>query len=64
MSVPQNFILRCPKCRWAKMTTGLSEDLKSLREISTCASCGGGRKFRCPECGSIAKMTRVKGNSQ
>ena len=60
MSVPQNFILRCPKCRWAKMTTGLSEDLKSLREISTCSNCGKPRTFRCPQCSNLMKLTRIK----
>lgn len=58
----KNFILRCPKCRWARMSTGLSEDLKDLKEYSSCVNCGG-RKFRCPECGQIAKLARVKGNS-
>lgn len=59
----KNFIIRCPKCRWARMSTGLSEDLKDLREIKTCSNCGGARKFRCPQCGQIAKQTRIKSNS-
>ena len=33
--IPKNFILRCHKCRWARTSTGLTEDLKDLREIKT-----------------------------
>ena len=58
----KNFILRCPKCRFARMSTGLSEDLKDLREIVTCSNCGGPRKFRCEKCSGIMKMMRIKGN--
>lgn len=59
----QNFILRCLKCRWARMSTGLSSDLADLHEIKTCSSCGGPRKFRCPKCGQNAKLIRVKSNN-
>jgi transcription elongation factor Elf1 len=59
----QNFIIRCPRCRWAEMSTGISEDLTHLSEVVTCTNCGGSRKFRCPRCGQLAKMTRVRGNS-
>jgi len=58
------FIIRCPKCRWARMTSGISTELQDLREIKTCNNCGGPRKFRCPKCGQIAKMVRVKGNQE
>lgn len=59
----KNFKLTCPKCRFARMSTGLADDLKDLKEINTCASCGGGRKYRCPKCGAIAKLARVRGNN-
>ena len=55
----KKFIVRCLKCRWARMSTGLPDDLKDLYEIKGCASCGG-RKFRCPKCGKHAKLTRLK----
>lgn len=61
--VPQNFMIRCPKCRWARMSTGLTEDLKDLHEIVTCSNCGKPRSFRCPSCQMIAKMTRIRNNS-
>ena len=58
-----NFIIRCQKCRWARMTTGLTSDLTDLREIKKCETCGGVRVFKCPKCGLAAKMIRVKRNS-
>lgn len=59
----KNFILRCIKCRWARMSTGVSADLADLREIKGCANCGGSRKFKCPKCGQIVKLLRVKKGS-
>lgn len=60
--LPKNFIIRCHKCRWARMSTGISEDLKDLHEINTCDNCGKPRIFRCPKCGLNAKMMRIKGS--
>lgn len=57
------FIIRCLKCRWAKLSTGLSNDLQDLKEIESCESCGKPRAFRCPKCGLPAKMTRIVDNS-
>ncbi len=45
------------------MSTGLSEDLKDLFEYKACASCGGVRKFRCPQCGGKMKLRRVSPNT-
>ena len=59
----KNFIIRCLKCRWARMSTGLSEDLTDLTEIKTCYNCGKPRAFKCPKCGQIAKQIRTKNNS-
>lgn len=59
----KNFIIRCQKCRWAHMTTGLTSDLVGLNEIKTCSNCGKPREFRCPKCGRNAKMMRIKKNS-
>jgi len=58
------FIIRCPRCRWSRLTTGISEHLKDLFEFKKCSNCGGPRKFRCPACGAQAKMLRIKGNDR
>lgn len=55
-------MIRCLKCRWAQLTTGLPDDLKDLNEIKTCTKCGKQREFRCPRCGRNAKMTRIRHN--
>ena len=59
---PKNFVLRCVKCRWARMSTGLSIDLKDLKETTGCINCGKPRQFRCPKCGQTAKLTRIRNN--
>ena len=56
------FIIRCPHCRWADINDGTSTSLKNFTEINNhCSNCGKPRQFRCPRCGKIAKMTRIKG---
>jgi hypothetical protein len=59
----QNFIIKCSKCRWYVVTTGLSEDLKHLKEVEGCSNCGKPRVFKCPECGQNSKMMRLRGNT-
>lgn len=57
----KKYIIRCLACRWSKLTTGTSEDLKDLYEIkNNCSSCGKKRSFRCPKCGTPSKMLRVE----
>ncbi|MEI8270256.1 MAG: hypothetical protein WCG45_02715 [bacterium] len=56
-----NFIIRC-KCGFSRMSTGLSEDLKDLKEKSGCSSCGKKRTFICPTCGQTATLFRIRGN--
>lgn len=58
----KKFIIRCKKCRWAILTTGISKDLEDekLLEIkNNCTSCSG-RFFRCQNCGDKAKIQRIK----
>lgn len=57
--VPKNFVLKCKKCSRSQLSTGLSSDLKHLKETTTCSNCGG-RTFRCPECGGTMKLKRIK----
>ena len=52
------FIIRC-KCGWTEMTTGIAADIKHLKEVTGCSSCGKPRTFRCLSCGRNVKMLRV-----
>jgi hypothetical protein len=53
------FLIRCEYCKWYEETTGFSKDISHLTEIkNACSSCGKPRRFRCPKCKRIAKMTR------
>lgn len=62
--VPKNFIIRCPRCRWARITSGVVADIADLNEDKTsCPTCGKWRRFKCPKCGMHAPMKRVKGNT-
>lgn len=61
---PKNFVIRCGRCRWARLSSGLKADLVGINEVkSNCASCGKARKFQCPKCGQHAMMKRIRGNS-
>lgn len=63
-SNPKNFVLRCPRCRWARTTSGLASDLTDLIHIKpTCNSCGKLKKYKCPKCGTACPLKRIKGNS-
>lgn len=63
-SAPKNFVLRCPRCRWARTTSGLTTDLADLTYIKpTCVRCGKLKKYKCPKCGTACPLKRIKGNS-
>lgn len=63
-SAPKNFALRCPSCRWARITSGLATDLQDLLVIKpTCQNCGKFRKYKCPKCGTACPLKRIKGNT-
>jgi len=62
--VPKNFVIRCLRCRWARITSGISDDITDLNEINAgCTTCGKWRRFKCGQCGGIAVMKRFKGNT-
>lgn len=60
----KRFKITCRHCGWSELHTGISSELVHLREIKKCPNCGGPRVFRCPKCGTHAKMLRIKGNGQ
>lgn len=61
--VPKNFLIRCPKCRWGRTSTGCKDDLQDLKEVPSSPVEHTKRRFRCPKCGAIAEMHRVRGNA-
>lgn len=62
--VPKNFVISCLKCRWTRITSGISTDIKDLTEVHIgCKTCGKWRKFKCPKCGNYAPMKRIRGNT-
>lgn len=61
---PKNFFIRCPRCRWARTSSGLSADVADLNEINAgCVTCGKWRQFKCPKCGMPSTMKRLRGNA-
>jgi hypothetical protein len=61
---PKNFVIRCGKCCWSRVSSGVAADLTDIYEIKpNCKGCGKWRKFRCPNCGTPATMKRIKGNA-
>jgi hypothetical protein len=61
---PKVFMIRCAKCRWGRVSSGVSVDITDLIEVkSNCASCGKWRKFKCPKCGKTCSMKRIQGNT-
>lgn len=61
--VPKNFKIKCIRCSWSMLTSGVSADLVGVYEIKkNCENCGGARKFRCKKCGGLAEMKRIRGN--
>jgi hypothetical protein len=62
-SAPKNFAIRCIKCNWARLTSGLTVDLADLHYIKpTCKGCGKYRMYSCPKCGTKCPLKRIKGN--
>jgi len=62
--VEKNFIIRCPRCRWARISSGIATDIEDLNEIDPgCINCGKWRRFKCPKCGMASTMRRLKGNT-
>ena len=62
--VPKNFVIRCLRCRWSRITSGVSSDISDLQEINAgCITCTKWRKFKCKSCGSPSTMKRIKGNT-
>ena len=62
--VPKNFMIRCPRCRWARITSGIKTDITDLNEIEPgCTNCGKWRRFKCPKCGMTSQMKRIVGRS-
>ena len=59
--IPKKFVLKCLRCSRSQLTTGISSDLSHLTEyVNGCQNCGRPRRFKCPHCGNIMNMLRIK----
>jgi len=62
--VPKNFVIKCVRCSWSRVTSGIVTDITDLNEINSgCTTCGKWRRFKCPKCGNACPMKRIKGNT-
>ena len=51
------FQLFCDYCGWKRLSDG--KDLSDLTEVNLCSTCSGGRRFKCPRCGRVAKIRKL-----
>jgi hypothetical protein len=51
----QQFMCRCLRCRWVKVSENGHEDFKDLVPMNNCPTCGGPRKYKCPQCGRMVR---------
>lgn len=51
------YLLFCSNCSYKKLTDG--SDLANLTEVKTCRDCGGSRKFKCPKCGYVIRVSKA-----
>lgn len=49
------YVLNCQHCHFKKLTDG--SDLVNYVEVKTCQSCSGSRRFKCPKCGYLMKVS-------
>jgi len=56
------YLIYCSHCHFKKLTDG--SDLANFVEVKTCKDCGGARKFKCPQCGRLAKATKANIGTQ
>lgn len=52
------YLLLCEFCNWRKVTDGT--DIKDMKEVKTCTSCHGARQFKCPGCGRLIRVRKIK----
>lgn len=58
--VEKKFMIRCPRCRWARISSGVKADIQDLDEIKEhCSDCGKFRRFKCKSCGMPSPMKRI-----
>ena len=54
-------IIKCVHCSWSRIVTESPDDVKDLFEYKSCVKCKKFRRFRCLQCGHIAKKLPLKG---
>lgn len=55
---PKLYQLKC-SCGWRMFSDGSDESFAGLYEYGGCMNCGGGRIFRCQQCGHQVRAKRV-----
>lgn len=56
----KRFMLRCPRCRWARIINNQKTDLDDLIYIKpNCAGCGKIKKYKCIKCGTPCPLKKI-----
>jgi len=55
-------LIKCNKCNFNKfINKGEEFSIKDVYEYPrSCVNCGSTRKFRCPTCGNMIKLVKIK----
>lgn len=53
----QHFVLICQHCNFKRVVS--SSELSEFREVVTCKTCSGAKKYKCPECGYLIRLAKA-----
>ena len=55
-NLPKKYQLKCKRCPYKFLSTGLKSNLAGHKEIPACC---GKRNYKCPKCGNIITLSKV-----